>query len=100
MELLREFSEKNIIPNAVSVDVHAGIRECDISFLTAITQVKILEMDGCSLTLPTTVVRINASHIHIRDVLVSDTENLTSVSAGNETVCVGECQKLHELAWR
>ena len=100
MELLREFNEKNTIPNAVSVDVHAGICECDLSFLTAVTQLEIREMNGCSITLPTTVVQFKASHIHTMDVPVSGTENLTSVSAGNETVSVGECQKLRELAWR
>ena len=42
-------------------------------------------MDGCSLTLPTTVVELNVSHIHTRDVLVLGTENLTSISVRNET---------------
>ena len=60
MELLLGFNEKYNIPNAVVVDVHAGICECDLSFLTAVTPVEIREMDGCSLTLPTTVVRFNA----------------------------------------
>ena len=64
VELLRAFNEKYTIPNAVMVDVHAGICECDLSFLTAVTQVEILEMDGCSLTLPTTVVRFNGAHPH------------------------------------
>ena len=45
MELLREFNEKNTIPNAVVVDVHPESGECDISFLTAVTQLEILKMD-------------------------------------------------------
>ena len=98
-ELLRAFNEEYTIPNAAVMEVHPGIWECDLSFLTSVTQVEIREMDGYSITLLTTVL-FNASHIHTRDDLVSGTENLTSHSAGNETVSVGECQKLRELAWR
>ena len=100
MELLRAFNEKYTTPNSVVVDVHAGICECCLSFLTAVPPVEIREMDKCPLTLPTTVVNLNASHIHTMDVPVSGTENLTSVSAGNETVSVGECQKLRKLVSR
>ena len=100
MEQLRAFNQEYTIPNAVVVHVHPWSIECDLSFLTAVTHVEIREMHECSLTLPTAVVRFNASHIHTKNVLVSGTENLTSLTVGNETVSVGECQKLHELAWR
>ena len=99
-ELLLAFNEKYTTSNAVVVDVHTESGNCDLSFLTAVTQVEILEMDGCSITLPTAVVLFNASHIHTKNVLVSGTENLTSLTVGNETVSVGECQKLRKLAWR
>ena len=88
VELLRAFNEKFTIPNAVVMDEHPWSVECDLSYLTAVTQVEIREMHECSLTLPTTVVWFNASHIRTRDVLVSGTENLTSLGVGNETVSV------------
>ena len=93
MELLRAFDEKYAIPNAVVVDVNAGICEYD-SFLTAVTRVEIREMHECSITLPTTVVRFNASHVRTRDDLVSGTENLTSHSSETK----GRCLRVSEAA--
>ena len=94
VELLLAFNEKYTIPNAVVVDVHAESGQCDLSFLTAVTPVEIREMDGCSLTLPTTVVRFNASHVRTRDDLVSGTENLTSHSSETK----GRCLRVSEAA--
>ena len=64
VEQLRAFNEKCTIPNEAVVDVHPESVECGLSFLTAVTLIEIREMDGCSLTLPTTVVRFNVAHPH------------------------------------
>ena len=96
---LRAFNKALPIPHSnVSIWFLTPCARCDISFLTGITSLTVSRLNSCTLTIPTSVVKLELDQL-TEDVSVSGTDSLTNLIVKNETVKTTPCPKLQALEW-
>ena len=70
----------------------------DISFLTAVTELSVDDLEYCALALPTSVARLVLSS-DVSGVSFSGTENLTHLDVRHRSVTTTPCPRLRQLWW-
>ena len=66
-------------------------------FMTTFTNLDVSDLQGCLLTLPTSVVELELSHS--KEVSVLGTENLDILTVRDDTIRTAPCPKLRGLRW-
>ena len=97
VEELRAFNETLPVPyTAVTVWSAGAMDVCDVSFLTLVTTLRVTDVRGCALTLPTSVVHLEVG-VKTERVSVSGTEHLTKLLVLNNSTTTTPCPALREF---
>lgn len=96
---LRVFHEKTLFRlDNVTMTFNAACAECDVSFLTQVTSLKVENLQGCTLTLPTSIVQLHIDNT-TKGVTLSGTDNVRGLTLSGENITSTPCPMLETMVW-